>query len=41
MAHWVRVTVCCRRSDRGWAIAHEHVSLPIDTGQGGGSHTSG
>ena len=28
--YWVRVTVACRRSDKGWRIFHEHVSLPID-----------
>jgi len=26
---WVRVTVCCRRSDGRWLITHEHVSLPV------------
>jgi ketosteroid isomerase-like protein len=27
---WVRVTNCCRRTDKGWLITHEHVSLPVD-----------
>jgi len=27
---WVRATTCCRRSEHGWAIVHEHVSLPVD-----------
>jgi ketosteroid isomerase-like protein len=30
VGHWVRATVCCQRSDLGWVITHEHVSLPID-----------
>lgn len=30
VGYWVRVTVCCRRSDQRWSIAHEHVSLPVD-----------
>lgn len=28
--YWVRVTDICRRTDDGWRITHEHVSLPID-----------
>ncbi len=32
--YWVRVTVCAQRSDRGWLIAHEHVSLPVDFASG-------
>ena len=32
--YWVRATVCCQRSDRGWVIAHEHVSLPVDFASG-------
>jgi ketosteroid isomerase-like protein len=33
---WVRATSCCQRSGRGWLVAHEHVSWPVDpmTGQG-------
>jgi uncharacterized protein (TIGR02246 family) len=27
---WVRVTSCCQRSDHGWLIIHEHVSIPVD-----------
>jgi uncharacterized protein (TIGR02246 family) len=34
VGYWVRATVCCRRSDRGWLITHEHVSLPIDFANG-------
>jgi uncharacterized protein (TIGR02246 family) len=28
--YWVRATVCCQRSDQGWLIKHEHISLPVD-----------
>lgn len=31
---WVRVTSCCQRSDRGWLVTHEHVSLPVETDSG-------
>lgn len=31
---WVRATSCCERSDQGWSITHEHVSLPVDVGSG-------
>ena len=27
---WLRSTVCCRRSNSKWLIAHEHISLPVD-----------
>jgi ketosteroid isomerase-like protein len=27
---WVRASNFCRRSDRGWLITHEHISLPVD-----------
>lgn len=27
---WVRATTCCQRTEHGWAIVHEHVSLPVD-----------
>jgi uncharacterized protein (TIGR02246 family) len=27
--HWVRVTVCCRKRDGAWKVAHEHVSVPF------------
>jgi uncharacterized protein (TIGR02246 family) len=30
VGYWVRVSFICRRSDRGWLITHEHVSLPTD-----------
>ena len=32
--YWVRATVCCQRSDRGWLIKHEHISLPVDLQSG-------
>jgi ketosteroid isomerase-like protein len=31
---WVRVTSCCQRSDQGWWVVHEHVSLPVDLASG-------
>jgi len=31
---WVRATSCCRRSDHGWLITHEHVSVPVDFASG-------
>ena len=31
---WVRATSSCHRSDRGWLITHEHVSLPVDLASG-------
>ena len=31
---WVRVTNCARRSERGWSITHEHVSVPVDLQSG-------
>jgi ketosteroid isomerase-like protein len=31
---WVRATTCCRQSNGGWLIAHEHVSLPVDLERG-------
>ena len=30
VGYWVRTTNSCQRSDRGWLITHEHVSLPVD-----------
>ena len=30
VGYWVRATSSFRRSSDGWAIAHEHVSLPVD-----------
>jgi ketosteroid isomerase-like protein len=29
-AIWLRSTVCWQRSNHGWLITHEHISLPID-----------
>jgi uncharacterized protein (TIGR02246 family) len=34
VGYWVRATVCCHRSDAGWVIAHEHISLPVDLASG-------
>jgi ketosteroid isomerase-like protein len=31
---WVRATSCCQRSNHGWLITHEHVSLPADVTTG-------
>ena len=28
--YWVRATTCCERSDDGWSITHEHISMPVD-----------
>jgi uncharacterized protein (TIGR02246 family) len=30
--YWVRATVCCQRTDDGWRITHEHISLPVNPG---------
>jgi ketosteroid isomerase-like protein len=30
VGYWVRATICCQRSDHGWVITHEHISLPVD-----------
>jgi ketosteroid isomerase-like protein len=30
VGYWVRATSSFRRSNDGWSIAHEHVSLPVD-----------
>ena len=30
VGYWVRVTSCHQRSDRGWLVTHEHVSVPVD-----------
>lgn len=32
--YWVRATVCCQRSVRGWLIKHEHISAPVDLKSG-------
>ena len=34
VGYWVRATVSCRRSDQGWVITHEHISLPVDVASG-------
>jgi ketosteroid isomerase-like protein len=34
VGYWVRTTNGCQRSDDGWLIAHEHVSLPVDMASG-------
>jgi uncharacterized protein (TIGR02246 family) len=33
-AGWMRATVCCRKLDGGWHIAHEHYSVPFDPESG-------
>jgi ketosteroid isomerase-like protein len=30
VGYWLRVSVCCQRSNDRWLIAREHVSLPVD-----------
>lgn len=30
VGYWVRATSCFQRSDHGWLVTHEHVSLPVD-----------
>jgi uncharacterized protein (TIGR02246 family) len=32
--YWVRATVCSQRSDQGWLIKHEHISVPVDLKSG-------
>jgi uncharacterized protein (TIGR02246 family) len=39
VGYWLRVSVCCRRSNGQWLIAHEHVSLPVEI-QSGSAATS-
>jgi uncharacterized protein (TIGR02246 family) len=31
---WMRVTVCCRRTNGRWLVAHEHFSVPFDMESG-------
>ena len=31
---WVRGTICLRKTNGGWLIAHDHVSVPLDMGKG-------
>ncbi len=33
-AGWMRATVCCRKVDGKWLIAHEHYSAPFDPQSG-------
>lgn len=33
---WVRGTFCFRKTDRGWVIAHDQASVPIDIASGRG-----
>jgi ketosteroid isomerase-like protein len=35
VGYWVRVSNSCQRTDRGWVMTHEHVSLPVDLANGG------
>jgi ketosteroid isomerase-like protein len=30
VGYWIRASDCYRRSNDGWLITHEHVSLPVD-----------
>jgi ketosteroid isomerase-like protein len=34
VGYWVRATDCCQRSNHGWLITHEHISLPVDFERG-------
>ena len=34
VGYWVRVSNGCRRLAQGWALTHEHVSLPVDLASG-------
>lgn len=34
VGYWVRTSNGCQRSDDGWLITHEHVSLPVDMASG-------
>jgi ketosteroid isomerase-like protein len=34
---WVRSTVCCRQSEQGWLITHEHISWPFEFNKDGGN----
>jgi len=31
---WVRETICLRKTDGRWLIAHDHVSVPLDMEKG-------
>ena len=34
VSYWVRATSGCRRTNEGWVIVHEHISLPVDMASG-------
>jgi uncharacterized protein (TIGR02246 family) len=34
MVYWVRGTICFRKVDGSWLIAHDHVSVPLEVGSG-------
>ena len=34
VAYWVRWTMCFRKFDGNWLIAHDHVSVPLDVESG-------
>jgi ketosteroid isomerase-like protein len=34
LGYWVRATSCCQRSDHGWVISQEHISVPVDVASG-------
>jgi ketosteroid isomerase-like protein len=34
VGYWVRASDSYQRSERGWLITHEHVSLPVDMANG-------
>jgi ketosteroid isomerase-like protein len=34
VGYWVRATISCKRSNQGWFITHEHISLPFDFERG-------
>lgn len=36
---WMRSTVCFRRNEGAWAVAHDHTSVPLDTESGMASVT--
>jgi uncharacterized protein (TIGR02246 family) len=34
VGRWVRATSCCQRSNGGWLVTHEHISMPVDLESG-------
>jgi uncharacterized protein (TIGR02246 family) len=34
VGRWVRATSCCQRSNGGWLVTHEHISMPVDLKSG-------